>query len=404
MGSLPMGRGLGARATFRIRSARGLACLAVAGAMLLAAGVIGWAQTPDPPQAAAPPAPAKADNPHWNPARCATCHTDRPAAIAPVAADTLCMSCHDGVRARDENHPVGRRPDARLFTVPPDWPLSDGRTGCLTCHDVKKQCLAPHERPMLNPMFLRGRVVGNVVNALCTTCHRPELLERFNPHVMLDGDAIVQAKCDFCHAGPLPRQAKVRTGQTALVREEVAFCRGCHTTHMEYFNPGHVGARLTPEMRRRLAEKPAALGPLRDGRIICTTCHNPHQQGVFGRTSELAVNALKPVGPDKVVSGINANVLCVSCHDMARGSVALRAETGPRPPEAPEAPAPAPADPQDACPVDAKPLGAAPVAAVIRGRAIRFDSMQCLRSFQVDPERYMRALPAPTPPTTQPQQ
>src|SRR5215212_272016 len=84
--------------------------------MLLAAASLfmSWANPPtaraggpaSTPQAKS----AKAPNPHFKPDACGSYHAiagGKPLPIAAQKVDTLCLSCHDGIRASEEAHPVG---------------------------------------------------------------------------------------------------------------------------------------------------------------------------------------------------------------------------------------------------------------------------------------------------------
>ncbi|MCG3180793.1 MAG: hypothetical protein BIFFINMI_03156 [Phycisphaerae bacterium] len=354
--------------------------------------------------------PAKvqpAPNPHWNDAGCATCHgPGEPKKIAPADADKLCLSCHDGKRALLETHPVGRPLDAEQFNQPPGWPLTDGRIGCLSCHNpAREHCRRGQRRPMLNPMFLRGLAAGGVVNAFCSNCHRLGNYQKLNPHVQRDESGVLAAKCGFCHGEAMSAQAKVRTGYEGLHRPQVELCRGCHPTHIEYFNPGHVGQKLSPTMLARVKPLADLVGPAPGGQIACSTCHNPHEAGVFPLGSEMnGPTPLRAAGPDKIIASMNPSKLCSSCHEMARGAGALKVEKGPEDANAPVLPEP-PLLKLAVCPVDDRPLGPDAITATVRGQRITFCSRVCMRKFQTDPDACLLKIRRmqQQAPTTQPQ-
>ncbi|RMF80226.1 MAG: hypothetical protein D6744_08430, partial [Planctomycetota bacterium] len=80
-----------------------------------------------PAAAAAAPADGGADveNPHWNAHACSACHTVQSGRAQPIAAaqvDALCVTCHDGVRAAADPHPIGRPARSETVATPPDWP------------------------------------------------------------------------------------------------------------------------------------------------------------------------------------------------------------------------------------------------------------------------------------------
>jgi predicted CXXCH cytochrome family protein len=320
---------------------------AVATVVAVAAGLLVWGGGPS--RAAAPGGGGQqaAINPHWDAARCGECHA---AGAAPVAvkgeeADRLCLRCHDGRRASAEAHPIGPAM-AKGRDAPAGWPLNGGRIGCLTCHDVTKACGAKAERTEENAKLLRGTPGKPAPEGrmparaqLCQNCHELSEFEPTNPHLMLTGNReVIAERCVVCHTEVPDRSAKVRTGRVALRGGETTVCLSCHAKHKDQFNPGHLGAKVKPEMlafvRAReivglvapigpelLAEAKAAGGkptlmPLAgDGTIGCTTCHNPHQLGVFPAGTPLAYRAMR-VADGRVVSPVRGDQWCGHCHDL----------------------------------------------------------------------------------------
>ena len=49
--------------------------------------------------------------------------------------------------------------------------------------------------------------------------------------------------------------------------------------------------------------------------LICTSCHNPHQKGVFPPGSELGKDAMEIKG-DRVISKIQVPQMCLRCHNL----------------------------------------------------------------------------------------
>jgi len=274
----------------------------------------------------------KAVNPHWTNTGCRHCHD--PAAgpagpIPPERVEAICVQCHDGRRARPEPHPVGR-----LFertTKPPDWPAPEDKVTCITCHDIHPGGRFDGPRPADNPMFLRGWT-GNILT-FCGECHpaTPEAHSRYNPHItQIQNGQIVAQSCEFCHTKPMPAgEQAVRTGEPALRGGPINQCVGCHNTHVDWFTPGHIGAKITSEVRIALEAVAARHGivmpektglaagflPLSDGdTVTCGTCHNPHQAGVFPDESPLAAGAARPPGRgNEQLRGLGKE-LCGACH------------------------------------------------------------------------------------------
>jgi len=345
--------------------------------------------TPRPP--GQPKRIAHAENPHWRPDACDQCHqqsgggADGRAKAAPGQplpnlphsprnAEALCWSCHDGQRARGEAHPVSVAPAQANVTKPGDWPLVDGRLGCLTCHDVKLGCDKSAYRPAVNTVFLRGQgstgSTGSTdgaaapAEAFCKNCHNPQRYKRFNPHIMLDANGEIRAsRCLVCHTQMPARTAKLRTGQPALRKDQNALCLDCHRPHPDMYAKGHMGSVLKPPMIEYInkhdigvlqaqLKKAAGTGSLAQGSpasqpsgaagqpgpavpaavtdiplaldsqgwITCATCHNPHQQNTFSSDSVLGYGAMRLVSaaPERITSGARNKQLCEDCHDLGQ--------------------------------------------------------------------------------------
>jgi len=295
---------------------------------------------------------SKKIKPHWSKDACASCHTMVNGKVQPIALNAIdqkCLSCHDGQSASAEMHPIGHLQNKEDYDLPQGWPLVEGRLGCITCHDVRQGCDAAVAAPSFNTAFLRRprTAAGDdrewvVTTDFCNGCHRADRAGKFNPHVMLvagsSGNQIVEQRCLFCHQNVPNPQAMQRTGRSDLRGDQVVLCKSCHHTHKEIFKGGHVGTKLPPErlayMRAReivgLLDSPSAdlvnqlkadnqqptrLVPAADGTIICSTCHNPHEQGVFNPESVLAYRAMRATG-NRTISPVHNPTFCRHCHSL----------------------------------------------------------------------------------------
>jgi len=285
-------------------------------------------------------APAKAVDPHGSADGCRNCHAVEADAARPIAAsaiDSICLKCHDGRQATRERHPIGRTFASRQITLPDGWPTHGGKLGCVTCHDIRSAC--EQQRSAANPAFVRGYRAGNLIG-FCGRCHEDgQAYQRYDPHVMLAGDKEpIERVCRFCHLPAIDQHdGAVRTGRPALRADEITLCLGCHGSHKDYYEPGHIGAPVNAEMKARVRvarpkpnvefATPAFSATVQSGQceplplgkgdvIVCSTCHNPHQDGTFAAGNVLDQGGL-PVGEGRGVlplRGFGAEV-CGACHE-----------------------------------------------------------------------------------------
>lgn len=277
----------------------------------------------------APTQPVKSPDPHWQADGCRHCHqmkNGQALAIPPRKVTQICLECHNGRNAPAEGHPIGRILAGPEFTKPKGkgWPLIDNRLVCLTCHDVKQGC-SQMGRHRKTRAFLRGGPVRNI-QVFCQNCHKPQRSKMYNPHLMLKPDKTYRVDaCRFCH---LPKTKNKR----------LDLCRSCHPRHVDWFQPGHIAAKMSAEMqayaaarehtgpttrpsRQLIAEmksagaRPTWTRPDPDGKVVCTTCHNPHLEGLFAADHKMAHGTMKLAAPDKVVSPVRTWRLCIRCHN-----------------------------------------------------------------------------------------
>lgn len=287
-------------------------------------------------------AASTAANPHWSPGACGTCHVmenSRPIRMVADSVDRLCLSCHDGVRAKREAHPVGRLAVAKDIEVPRDWPLDDGRLACLTCHDMKRHCSTTVTRPSDNPTLLRAHRPDEPMH-FCTQCHKADASWRMSPHQNLDeAGRIVESSCNFCHTQtPALASNGIRRGSPMLHTEDSQLCLTCHTRHWDVSPLGHVDRPVPDEIRRAMvaremttergeadaveaASRPGGLDldrepttmPLAQGRVTCYTCHNPHQAGLFPAHSPLGAVSREENDAHAALR-VSSMELCLMCH------------------------------------------------------------------------------------------
>ena len=106
----------------------------------------------------------------------------------------VCLQCHDGKKARADNHPVRVVPTKEKgVNVPENFPLSDGKVSCITCH------MMPCQGGKIERNLLRGGPYEKRVD-ICLTCHMKERYQAVNPHIQVDEKGhILKTKCLYCH-------------------------------------------------------------------------------------------------------------------------------------------------------------------------------------------------------------
>jgi hypothetical protein len=156
---------------------------------------------------------------------------------------------------------------------------------------------------------------------------------------MLDDAGQVNLRnCLLCHRETSDvLQRKSRTGEPDLQADPISLCVRCHTRHVDYFQPGHIGRVVPAEMKaymltngtvapasrqRSTGETPVPqtqpqrypLGP--GDRLVCSTCHNPHQVGLFPPDSPLGLGGMKVHEPNRSpeMRGLGKES-CRGCHN-----------------------------------------------------------------------------------------
>jgi len=259
-------------------------------------------------------------NPHWTGKDCIECHLEEypqeKSAPLQFGGDSikLCNRCHETEFARTDIHPVGvPLMDAMKKNIPKNFPLENGKVGCLTCHDPLPPMKEDFARQKVDPAFLRGGPYEVLVK-FCFYCHRQEEYRKTNPHKQLDAKGqIDKDRCLFCHAS-LPDPAKAHAmGEVTFKSELALYCVSCHpaekTGHPSRADhlvtlPGFLKESIPVQLEEAHVEL-----PLDGDRIFCGTCHNPHEKGVIQR-KEAQAGASEP-NFLRLNGGYD---LCVICH------------------------------------------------------------------------------------------
>ncbi len=202
-------------------------------------------------------APAKAD--------------DKKATKGYVGAE-ICQTCHQQVYDNLAKTSMGI-----LFLKHPQ--NATQRLGCETCHGPGTEHVNSGGKSFAGMVrFTQGTPTpASVQNDVCLKCHqkRERLFWAGSPH---ETHGLTCAKCHTVHTGP---GIAVKAQLARLTVEDT-----CATCHKE---------QVRAEMR-------FSHHPLREGKMDCASCHNPH-----GTTSE------------HLVRGLTNKELCFNCHAQYRG-------------------------------------------------------------------------------------
>lgn len=214
---------------------------------------------------------------------CESCHSTK--APQPGAASfalglepsSLCIHCHNYT---ENHHPVDFVPASSMNA---SMPLFDGKVKCLTCHEIHG---GPAHAGTKN--LLRGGPYLDRRES-CFQCHDQSAYEAINPHEMLDKLGNIrqvngQPVCLVCHSKK-PDPAVDRTNDVRF-RADVGFlCWRCHPPMPGDFFDDHFLVTPVAETLQFMVESEARLQVILPlvprGRITCSTCHNPHQEGVM---------------------------------------------------------------------------------------------------------------------------
>ena len=252
--------------------------------------------------------------PHWTGKHCSECHVEEKIPELRFGGDVvrICNRCHQSAAPCTRVHVrSSASPEASAVTVPPDWPRSDSKMTCLTCHAVPLQMYADAAGGKeKNAYFLRGSEPGDVYR-FCFNCHPEQLFQKTNPHEgsVYPADHLF---CFRCHTGSLTTGFET-CFEASLKTKSSALCTGCHwqvttTGHKVHEQPARDALRASDGALAQLADAGLEL-PLAEGSMHCATCHNPHPRGIIGR-KEAAIGA-----GEKYFLRIPDNlVLCGVCH------------------------------------------------------------------------------------------
>lgn len=275
-------------------------------------------------------------DPHWREDSCLACHRETPkggdSKLRGKNIDGLCNNCHDTISLNTYIHAVGMAPsEEKRNRMPAPFLQAIQRGGgvvtCITCHDLPMQCKKDRfKEKEANPLFIRGGPYFKGRTELCFNCHNPEHYARLNPHDQISDEGELNAQsCQVCHSvKPKQREVKSINDVSFNVSEDLkSLCTGCHpwSPHpggewamKDRRGPGHL-VKPPEDILQQLKKTESGLNiilPLdpSNGRVFCSTCHNPHERGV----QRDARSDRGADGPFRLRRGSEI-AMCDSCHN-----------------------------------------------------------------------------------------
>jgi len=198
-----------------------------------------------------------------------------------VGSDT-CTSCH-----QDQSRRFNRTAMGKAMAHPR---TADEAHGCESCHGPGRAHVESGGGKETIPVRFTPDSRNTVAeqNAACLQCHSrsDQLFWRGSPH---ESRAMACVDCHQAH-----QELKPRLSDEARFNAPLTVIRGLKQTQPELCLRCH-------QMRRAQLQRSSHM-PYREGKVTCTTCHNPHGS---------------PNPAQLRQSTVNEN--CVSCHTERRG-------------------------------------------------------------------------------------
>jgi DmsE family decaheme c-type cytochrome len=190
---------------------------------------------------------------------------------------------------------------AGLATAMPAEGAYAGSEVCAGCHEDKALTGTPHGRPAF----------GKATSLGCEACHGPAALHAEDPSVEANRPAVAtklaasaaSTACLDCHSGGNQAFWKGSTHEARQVS-----CVTCHSVHGGKTQRALLKAKSEMDTCYechkdvRADTFKSSHHPIREGKIACADCHNPH-----GTTT------------DKMLAAASLNDLCYTCHGQYRG-------------------------------------------------------------------------------------
>jgi len=182
-----------------------------------------------------------------------------------VGSDT-CLACHSdkGDSLKGTPHAQGKNPRS-----------PEAAHGCESCHGPGQAHVDDDAKGHIRKF---GQIAAAEINETCLTCHNR------GEHAGWEGSPHERRKlsCSTCHSVHSPKSPTRQLVKAA----ETQVCVTCH------------------RLQVAKTERAVAHMPVREGKLSCSSCHNPH--GSISNVKQLRV-------------GSSINETCMSCHAEMRG-------------------------------------------------------------------------------------
>ncbi len=205
--------------------------------------------------------PSRAQAPSQAPAQAAS----KPAPPGYAGSDT-CLACHTdkGESLKGTPHAQAKNPRSPEATQ-----------GCESCHGPGQAHVDDDAKGHIRKF---GQIKSSETNQTCLACHNR------GEHAGWEGSTHERRNlsCATCHSVHSPKAM----AHQLVKATETQLCATCH------------------RLQVAKTERAVAHMPVREGKMSCSSCHNPH--GSIGNVKALKV-------------GSSVNETCVSCHAEMRG-------------------------------------------------------------------------------------
>jgi len=190
------------------------------------------------------------------------------------------------------HHIVQVRPSSEI-SIPENFPLNKNKEiDCQTCHGIKDIETSPFDEiDKKSPDFFRNGPYP-LFSDFCYSCHQQKAYKRPNIHQLLDKNGQYKKDdCKYCHLKTPDPENLDSTSEIKLRLPPEKLCFGCHlkTPHLNALNHQVIPDKKMQDTMRKAEISLNIILPLdNEKRIMCVTCHSPHQTGLINQKNPAA--------------------------------------------------------------------------------------------------------------------